>query len=144
MELCLSPIISLLIVHRCWRTIRTGFDYYEQDQTRDPRTCCADLFCVFIRFVGCLTNRRRLCGVFQQKKGFKSKLKAWSLKLKGKVKYNALKIKVVWQILYIHSWWLFSLALVLRVFLEFCLGDLWPVLPMENSYLYKENNLERN
>jgi len=34
---------------------------------------------------------------------------------------------MVRQILYIHSLWLFSLAPVLRVFLEFCIGDLQPV-----------------
>jgi len=28
--------------------------------------------------------------------------------------------------------------------LELCIGDLRLVFPMENSYLYKENNLERN
>jgi len=42
---------------------------------------------------------------FDEKRDFKSKVKALSLKLqklKGKIKYNALKIKVVRQILYIH------------------------------------------
>ena len=28
--------------------------------------------------------------------------------------------------------------------LEFCIGDLRPVFHMKNSYLYKENDLERN
>ena len=38
---------------------------------------------------------------------------------------------------------LFSRAGTLSV-LEFCIGDLRPVFPMGNSYLYKENNLEIN
>lgn len=54
------------------------------------------VFEMFIEFVGCITNRTRPYG----------KVKALSLKLhklKGKIKYNALKIKVVRQILYMHS-----------------------------------------
>jgi len=32
-------------IQRCfWETIRVGFGYYKQDQTRNPRTCCAYCF----------------------------------------------------------------------------------------------------
>lgn len=58
------------------------------------------IFQTFIEFVG----RERMAS-FDMKRVFKSKVKALSLKLhklKGKRKYNALKVKVVRQILYIH------------------------------------------
>lgn len=58
------------------------------------------IFQTFIEFVG----RERMAS-FDMKRVFKSKVKALSLKLhklKGKIKYNALKVKVVRQILYIH------------------------------------------
>jgi hypothetical protein len=48
------------------KQISTGFDYNKQDQTRDPRTCCAFCWCAFIEFVGCLTNGTRRCDVFRQ------------------------------------------------------------------------------
>ena len=38
---------------------------------------------------------------------------------------------------------LFSRVGTLSV-LEFCIGNLRPIFPMENYYLYIENNLERN
>jgi len=56
-----------------------------------------------------------------QSKSIKLKLQ----KLKENIKYIALKIKVVRQILYIHS-----------SVVEFCIGDLRSVFTMENYYLY--------
>jgi len=47
------------------KQIPTGFDYNKKDQTRDLMTCCAFCPCVFIEFVGCLTNGTRLCGIFR-------------------------------------------------------------------------------
>jgi len=48
------------------KQILTSFDYNKKDQTRDARTCCAYFWCVFIKFVGCLTNGTRPCGAFRQ------------------------------------------------------------------------------
>ena len=48
------------------KLILSGFDYNKNDQTRDPRTCCAFCSYAFIEFLGCLTNRTRPRGVFRQ------------------------------------------------------------------------------
>jgi hypothetical protein len=101
-------------------------------------------FCVFIEFIGCFTNRTRPCGVFQQKKGFKSKLKTLSLNCKN-IKENYIQcIKNKGGLTnHLHTFFmtLFSRAGTSSV-LEFCIGDLRHVFPMENSYLYIENNWE--
>ena len=82
------------------------FCYYKQDQTRNPKTCYAFVFQAFIEFIGCFSDRTRPYGVFRHNKGFlkqRKHIKFKLQKLKGKIKYNALKVKVVQQILYIHS-----------------------------------------
>jgi len=64
--------------------------------------------------------------------------------LKGKVKCNALKIKGG-STNPLHTFFMTLLSCSgISSVLECCIGDLGPVFHMENSYLYKENNLERN
>ena len=100
------------------------------------------LFLCFIKFTGCFTNKTRPYGVFWQKKGFKSKVNALSLNCRNlkEGKIQCIKNKGG-STNNLHTFFmtLFSCAGTSSV-LEFCIGDLRPVFPMENYILYIENN----